>query len=63
MHAVGRAGTIYVTYHGLNDFLENAYVIRIPVLNPGAVIPEEGTAAYNCFTAVLSGIFRGRTTY
>ncbi|HTC92890.1 MAG TPA: RHS repeat-associated core domain-containing protein [Terriglobales bacterium] len=59
VHAVGRVGVMIVTSHALDEFLENSYQFKVPVLNPEAIIPELGSAAYNCFTSTCSAFFRG----
>jgi hypothetical protein len=41
------------------DFAASAFKLSIPVLNPGAVLPEAGELVTNCFTGVCSAVLRG----
>jgi hypothetical protein len=60
VHAVSdTVGEMFVTSHRAAAFAEGAFQFSLPVLNSSAVIPAAGAAAYNCFTAVCSGLVNG----
>ena len=50
---------IEMTSQFARTWAQGAFRMPIPVLNSGAVLPEEGAAVSNCFTGVCSAILRG----
>lgn len=43
----------------VRDFVENAKIIPVPVLNTGGIMPAAAETAANCFTGACSALWGG----